>query len=123
MSDKTTGQILATAFAPGATHDFALFKASRLWFNPETTVLADSGYQGMAKWHRPSRTPYKKTKLHPLTKEKKQSNAQLASQRVDCEHLFGDLKRFAILRGPYRNHLKRLALRFNLIAALQNLHL
>jgi IS5 family transposase len=104
VSDKATGQILATAFAPGATHDFALFKSSRLWLDPETTVLADSGYQGITKWHRHSRTPHKNTKLHPLTSEKKQANARLASQRVSCEHLLGDLKRFAILRGPYRNH-------------------
>ncbi|RYX80021.1 IS5/IS1182 family transposase, partial [bacterium] len=34
-----------------------------------------------------------------------------------------DLKRFAILRGPYRNRTKRFTLRFNLIAAIHNQHL
>ena len=115
--------MLATAFAAGATHDFALFKASRLWFDQDALVLADSGYQGLKKWHQHSQTPHKNTKLHPLTTDKKQQNARLASQRVDCEHAFGVLKRFAILRDQYRNHLKRLTLRFNLIASLQNLHL
>ncbi|BCM88335.1 hypothetical protein IAD21_00166 [Abditibacteriota bacterium] len=37
--EGTTGRLLATAFAPGATHDFALFKASRLWFNTNTPEI------------------------------------------------------------------------------------
>ncbi len=121
--DKATGRILATAFAPGATHDFALFKASRLSFGVSTRVMADSGYQGIRKWHQDSQTPHKRTKNKPLTAQQRRENKELASQRILCENVIGDLKRFAILQGPYRNHTKRLAMRFNLIAALHNLHL
>lgn len=123
MIEKGSGRVLATAFAPGSTHDFTLFKSSRLWINPETLLLADSGYQGVAKWHSRTQTPHKNTKLHPLTPLQKQHNSDLARQRVQCENVLGELKRFAILQGPYRNHTKRFALRFNLIAAIHNYHL
>lgn len=114
---------MATAFAPGSTHDFALFKASRLCFNTSTQVLGDTGYQGIKKWHPNSQTPHKNTKKKPLTPQQKQDNRHLAQQRILCENILGDIKRFAILRGPYRNHTKRFTLRFNLLAALHNLHL
>lgn len=118
-----TGRVLATCFAPGATHDFTLFKASRLGLDCSTKVLADSGYQGLLKWHKNSQTPHKKTRRHPLTPAQKQQNAAFARKRILCENIIGHLKRFAILRGPYRNRIKRFALRFNLIAALHNQHL
>ena len=86
-------------------------------------MLADSGYQGLGKWHHASQTPHKKSKHKPLTPQQRRENKELASKRSLCEHIIGTLKRFAILQGPYRNHTKRLALRFNLIAALHNYHL
>ena len=114
--------ILATAFCSGSTHDFTLFKNSRLPLQDKTCCLADSGYQGLQKQHENSRTPYKKSTHHPLTPEQKQENKQLARERMEVEHVIGWLKRFHILCGPYRNRRKRLALRFNLIAALYNAH-
>lgn len=120
---KSNKRLICTAFAPGKTHDFTLFKQSRLPLLPTTTCLADSGYKGMQKHHANANTPHKKSKHHPLTPEQKQENRQLAKQRLVVEHVLGWLKRFAILCGPYRNHLKRLQLRFNLIAALYNKHL
>ena len=61
----------------------------------------------------------------PLTPEQKQDNTHLGGQRTLCENILGDIKRFAILRGPYHNHnpAKRFAVRFNLLAALHNQHL
>ena len=114
---------MATAFAAGSVHDFALFKTSRLSFETSIELRADSGYQGVAKWHPNSKTPHKKSKHNPLTPEQKQHNTRLARERIDCENVLGDIKRFRILSGPYRNRTRRLALRFNLIAALHNLHL
>jgi IS5 family transposase len=116
-------RLLATAFAKGKTHDFALFKQSRLPLAPQQCCLADSGYQGLAKQHANACTPHKRSKHHPLTVEQKEENRALSQQRVVVEHVINWLKRFAILRGPYRNHLKRFGLRFNLIAALYNAHL
>jgi transposase len=86
-------------------------------------VLADAGYQGLADLHANSRTPVKKTKLHPLTKEQKASNRVLSRQRILIENIIRRLKIFRILSERYRNRRKRFGLRFNLIAAIYNLEL
>jgi len=83
-------------------------------------VLADTGYQGLAKIHTNSKLPKKKTKKNPLTKEDKQNNVQLSRDRVANENVIGMLKRFKIIADKYRNRRKRFGLRFNLIAGLYN---
>jgi len=85
--------------------------------------LADSGYQGLTKLHSNSRTPAKKTKLHPLSKEQKASNRALSQERILIENIIRKLKIFRILSERYRNRRKRFGLRFNLIAAIYNMEL
>ena len=116
-------RLLATAFAKGKMHDFALFKSSRLPLQENTCCTGDSGYKGMDKHHRNSYVPHKKSKHHPLSRQAKQANRQLAHERIVAEHVIRWLKRFRVLAGPYRNRRKRFGLRFNLIAALYNAHL
>ncbi len=110
------------ATCAGKTHDFALFKSSRLALVPHLELLADSGYQGVDKLHSNSRTPHKKSKHHPLTPQQKQHNKALASRRITIEHALRFLKRFRILSSIYRNRRKRFGLRLNLLAAITNLH-
>ena len=112
---------MATAFSEGKKQDFALFKDSRIVLSASTLCLADSGYQGLDKWHRNSQTPKKKSKHHPLTDAEKASNREISRRRVGCEHIIGRLKVFKILSERYRNRRKRFRLRFNLIAAICNL--
>jgi IS5 family transposase len=119
--EKASGRIVATAFAAGKVHDFALFKESRVTFSPQTLCLADSGYQGLKKLHAKSHTPKKKSKRHPLTQEEKADNRALSRQRMFIEHVIGRLKVFKLLAERYRNRRKRFGLRFTLIAALYNL--
>ena len=121
--NKETAQIIATAFAKGSMHDFQLFKTSRTGILVETTCLADTGYQGLAKMHANSQTLKKKSKHHPLTPDEKAANRELARRRIIAEHVIGRLKVFRILSERYRNRRKRFALRFNLIAALYNFEL
>jgi DDE superfamily endonuclease len=70
--------------------------------------------------HANSELPKKKSKKNPLTKEDKQNNKKLASDRVANENVIGMLKRFRIIADKYRNRRKRFGLRFNLIAGLYN---
>jgi hypothetical protein len=84
-------------------------------------LLADSGYVGMDSYHANTRLPHKNTKKHKLTKEQKQENRQLSSERIGVEHVFSFIKRFKIFSTPYRNRRKRFGLRFNLFAAIANL--
>jgi IS5 family transposase len=120
--DQTSQKILCVATSVGKTHDFALFKSSRLALAPTIELLADTGYQGVDKLHPNSQTPHKKSKYHPLTSQQKEQNHALASRRIGVEHVLRILKRFRILSSTYRNRRKRFGLRLNLLAAIANLH-
>ena len=122
MIDGHDQTILCVATSAGRVHDFALFKQSRVALAPHVKLLADTGYQGVNKWHLNSQTPHKKSKCRPLTPEQKQQNHALASRRIRVEHVLRTLKRFRILSSTYRNRRKRFGLRLSLIAAIANLH-
>jgi hypothetical protein len=116
-------QVVCTAHGRGPTHDFALYKQSKVEPHEGLELLADSGYQGLSKLHAKSRTPHKKPRGGELTGEQKRSNRELASRRVVVEHIIRSLKIFRILAERYRNRRQRFSLRFNLIAGLYNYEL
>ena len=123
MLDKSSKQIICTAFANGRKHDFKLYEESKLSLPEKTTVQLDSGYQGVQKQHLQTRLPYKKSKHHPLTDQQRKDNTRLASSRVLVEHVIRKLKIFKIVSEKYRNRRKRFALRMNLIAGFYNYQL
>ena len=118
--DKATLDIICLHFSHGRTHDFQLFKASGVHFNPETKSLEDSGYQGIARYHTNSFIPQKKPKDGELSESDREYNRALGSERICIEHVNRRLKIFKILALRYRNRRRRYGLRFNLIAALYN---
>lgn len=118
--DKKTKKVICTAFANGKRHDFRLFKESKIHIYSGIKVITDTGYQGIQKIHNKSELPKKRSKKNPLTKEDKNKNKKLASERVVNENVIGMLKRFKIISDKYRNRRKKFRLRFNLIAALYN---
>lgn len=120
MIDGRTRQVICTAHGRGTTHDFALYRHSKLKLNPELEVLADSGYQGLGRLHGKSQTPTKKPKKGQLTQEEKRANRELSRRRIVVENVIRSLKIFRILSERYRNRRKRFGLRFNLIAGLYN---
>jgi len=67
-------------------HDFRIFKGSLQEMNTNILCLADSEYLGIKRFHANSQIPSKKSKHHPLTKEQKAANHQLAKRRIFCEH-------------------------------------
>lgn len=121
--DQKTLKIICMAHGKGRTHDFCLFKSSGVKFSEILKVLADKGYQGIAKIHELSQTPIKKKKGKKLTKEEKQYNRQLNRLRIAVEHINRRLKIFKILSYPYRNRHRRFGLRANLIAGIYNYEL
>jgi len=123
IADKETTQIICTNYKNGKCHDFRLFKESRVKIHSEIKVAVDTGYQGLQKLHARTVIPKKKSKKHPLSKEDKNSNTNLAKERVTVENVIGMLKRFKIISDRYRNRRKRFGLRFNLIAGLYNYEL
>jgi hypothetical protein len=97
-----------------------LFKDSKVRWVQKIRGVVDSGYTGIKKLQSTSVLPKKRTKGKPLTKEEKQMNRNIASERVLNENVIGRLKRFKILSDKYRNRRKRFGLRFNLIAGIYN---
>ena len=79
----------------GRTHDFKLFKKSKINLPKIIKMLADKGYQGIVKIHENSATPIKKPKGGKLTKEQKRYNRELNRLRVAVEHVNRQLKIFA----------------------------
>ena len=121
--DQKTQAVIATVFADGSQHDFAIFKHSHFLISKRIRCLADSGYMGLNHWHANCQLPIKKPRKRRLTKEQQKSNWRLSHERVVIENVIRKLKIFRILSERYRNRRKRFCLRFNLIAAIYNLEL
>ena len=113
-------RIICTAVAMTNTHDFKLFKQSKLPIRKETLVCVDTGYLGLVKLHENTEMPKKRTKLNPLSKDDKIENKSKSSKRILVEHINAKIKAFKIVSQKYRNRRKRFGLRFNLIYALIN---
>ena len=88
--------------------------------HPSIESKADTGYQGLKKLHSNTVMPKKKSKKTPLTKEDKENNRLISSQRVTVENIIRELKIFRIVAEKYRNRRKRFGLRVNLITAFYN---
>jgi len=118
--DKKTRKVICVAFCNGKTHDFALYKKSRIHAIKRIKIGADSGFQGIAKIHANSVTPRKKSKNNPLSEEDKEYNRELSCNRVGNENAICFIKRFKIVSERYRNRRKRFGLRFTLLAGICN---
>ena len=123
MIDKKTEKIICVQQARGKTHDFKLFKRSKLPLNKNKKVKFDSGYQGAEKIHSNSELPRKSSKLKPLTKKEKRENLKLSKTRVKVEHVIGKIKIFRIMAERYRNRRKYHDLRMKLICGIYNFEL
>jgi hypothetical protein len=110
VAKRTTSSYLATAVWQWQQR-LSAWRTAVIWGSPKFMPTVRS---------RTRRANYKKSKLHPLTKEQKQENRQLSRERFLVEHVIRRLKIFRILAERYRNRRKRFGLRFNLIAALCN---
>ena len=118
-------QIIIAVFVDcGHRHDFAMWKKSiGVKVVKHIKIQADKGYQGIAKLHKNSEIPKKKTKKCPLTKVEKANNRRINSERVCIEHRNCRLKRLNILDYPYRNRRKRFGLRLSLFCGFHNFEL
>ena len=121
--NTATKEILSTATTKGRVHDFRIFKESRPLTRTTTTILGDTGYQGIHKLHRAATIPRKKNKGSELSRDDKRFNHEHSSIRIEIEHVIGSLKKFRIIADRYRNRRRRFGLRFKLIAGWYNYEL
>ena len=83
-------------------------------------MLADSGYQGIKRYHKLSVIPIKKKKGQALTTEEKANNKALSKRRIFIENVNRRCKIFRIVKDVYRGKHKNFSLAWNLVAALVN---
>lgn len=120
MIDVVSQQLLATAHTHGSQHDFALFKNQDPQLHPDVWIVADTGYQGLAKRHSQTCLSPKKPRGGKLAPDDKAHNRAVGRFRVPIEHVMRSLKIWRIVKETYRNRRKRFSLRFKLIAGLIN---
>ena len=116
-----TGLIRAVACGRGKVHDFKLFKQSKIRLSENTKAKLDLGFLGIQKLYPKAELPFKASKHHPLTKEQKHSNKQLASERVLVEHINRECKIFRICKERYRGKHKNYEKTWKLVASIVNL--
>jgi hypothetical protein len=118
-----TGLILSVRCARGTTHDFKILKKSELEINPKAKIKTDKGFIGIKELFPKAETPHKASKYHPLTKEQKQFNRQLAQERIIIEHRNRECKIFRICKQQYRGKHKNYEKTWKLVSAIVNLKL
>lgn len=89
--------MICTSFSNGKKHDFRLFKESKVRWTRGRSGITDSGYTGIKKLQSNTKLPKKSGKKKPLTREEKEQNRQISSERVVNENVIGSLKRFKII--------------------------
>ncbi len=95
---------------PGCVNDQMLLGASGVipQIPPGVTIRLDKGYEGTDKRH-PNHSvaqPVKGQRNHKVTLFGRAYNYFLSTQRIYVEHHFARLKKFGILGGLYRGHMK-----------------
>lgn len=104
----------------GKTHDFKLFKNSKIKIPEGIQLLGDSGYQGIEDIHANSQIPIKKPKGGKLTKDQKTYNHLLSKKRILIENIIRRCKIFRITKDVYRGKHKNHGKVWNLIVGLVN---
>lgn len=105
---------------PGSVHDIKIRKEERP-INPNSRVLADSAYQGLAAIHPKTFIPYKKSKNKKLGIIKRYYNKLLSRKRVKIEHKIGSIKKYRILQDRYRNKIDSYHYKTKIIAEITNI--
>ena len=118
-----TGLILSVRCARGTTHDFKILKKSNLDINRNAKIKTDKGFVGIKQLYPNAEVPHKSSKHHPLTKEQKQSNRQLAKERIMIEHRNRECKIFRICKEQSRGKHKNYERTWKLVTAIVNLKL
>ena len=118
-----TGLILSVRCARGTTHDFKILKQSGLEINPAARIKTDKGFIGIKELYPNSQVPHKSSKHHPLTREQKRENRQLAQERIVIEHRNRECKIFRICKERYRGKHKNYEKTWKLVSAIVNLKL
>jgi hypothetical protein len=109
---------------PGAVHDRELFRqaGAAAAIPKETVTGGDAGYQGIQD-DLPDHsviTPFKKSKLHPLTEEQQLLNQEFSRSRIIVENVLAQFKNFKALAERFRHDVDRWDDVFRAVLAIIN---
>jgi hypothetical protein len=109
---------------PGAVHDRELFRqaGAAATIPKETITGGDAGYQGMQD-DLPDHsviTPFKKSKLHPLTEDQQLLNQEFSRSRIIVENVLAQFKNFKALAERFRHDVDRWDDVFRAVLAIVN---
>ena len=120
LISQESKMIYGVASGKGKTHDFKMFKDSKVRIHSAIKILDDSGYQGIKDIHTNSLTPIKKPKGKKLTRRQKLYNHLISKKRIVVENIIRRCKIFRITKDVYRGKHKNHGKVWNLIAGLVN---
>jgi len=104
---RRSRKIICAAFANGKRRDFRLFRESGVRVAQGVGLMADTGYQGIAKMRANSELPRKRSRRNPLTEGDRRRNRAISNG-----HAIGFVKRFRIVSEKYRGRRRGFGLRF-----------
>lgn len=126
ISDKNRRILVLTKQKSGRRHDKRLADKEHLFTSlpEEIDLFVDTGFQGVAKFHKNTYIPKKRKKGKPLTVDDKEMNKLISSYRVIVEHAIGGIKRYRCMSEKLRNRKAWIDDTFMLLSAgLWNYHL
>ena len=112
--------IYSARFAKGSTHDFKLFKDSKVDYNRDNTLFVDKGYMGIINIHNNSIIPIKASKKQKLTNDEKWYNNEISKIRIAVEHVNAFIKKFKMTSTRFRNRRKNFKMFMSLICGIYN---
>lgn len=125
VTDEKKRILILTPSKHGRVHDKKLADKNLLAHRiPDSvSILADTGFQGLQKYHPNVLLPKKKPPHGFLNDEEKAMNRLISSARMAVEHAIGGMKRFRCVSDVYRNKNGLDDNFVNIAAGLWNLHL
>lgn len=125
LADSKKRILVLTPSKHGKVHDKKLADKALLTVRlpPEVSILADTGFVGIAHQHSNTLIPKKKPRGGFLTEAEKAMNRLISSSRIVVEHAIGGMKRFRAVSDLYRNKNGWDDQLINVAAGLWNFHL
>ena len=98
--------LFLTPTVEGKQHDKALADESNSQLPKNTTLLQDTGFQGVQVEKSAILQPKKKPRGRELTEEEKQTNTEISKIRIRIEPVISGIQRCRSVKDKYRNHKK-----------------
>lgn len=103
----------------GPESDINLYRQNLYKFDEEQNFSGDKGYQGGIRMN----SPHKKPPKGELSKQQKQENKKLASQRIFVEHVIRLIKIFRVAKERFRLKTSKYQTVINTVCGLVRLRL